>query len=116
MTTKHANGRALALSALIALGVAACATDHKPTPTYAGNKQERTVTQSASDATLSAEIKSKFALDSLVKARDIKVDVLRGVVTLNGIVTSTAEREKAIEIARNTKGVLEVKDNLKMAG
>ncbi len=110
---KHANTRALVIGALIALGAAGCAHEHM---TYAGTKQERSVSQEASDAAMSVRIKTAFATDDLVRARDIKVDTMRGVVTLNGTVHSTAERDKAISIARNTKGVLEVKDNLKMAG
>jgi hyperosmotically inducible protein len=113
MTMKYASARALAVGALIAMGAAGCA--HEPA-TYSGNKQERSATQSASDATLSARIKTAFATDSLVKARDIKVDSMRGVVTLSGTVNSGAEREKAIAIARDTKGVVEVKSNLKLAG
>jgi osmotically-inducible protein OsmY len=110
---RHANGRALVLGALIAMSAVACAD--KPA-TYAGTHQERSATQATSDAALSAKIKSEFALDSMVKARDIKVDVMRGVVTLNGTVNSTAERDKAISIARNAKGTVEVKDNLKVIG
>ena len=82
--------------------------------TYSGNQPDRTVSQETSDAALSARIKTAFAADDLVKARDIKVDTMRGVVALNGTVGSTAERDKAISIARNTKGAIEVKNNLKV--
>ena len=113
MRMKYAGARALALGALIALGAAGCAHEHMA---YAGSKQDRTVSQETSDAALSARIKTAFAADSLVKARDIKVDAMRGVVTLTGNVSSAAERDKAISIARNTKGVTEVKDNMKVMG
>ncbi|MGE5095168.1 MAG: BON domain-containing protein [Betaproteobacteria bacterium] len=113
MTTKQLNTRAIVLGALIALGAAGCANEPKH---YAGTKQERSATQAVSDSTLSARIKTAFAADDVVKARDIKVDVNRGVVTLNGTVNSAAERSKAISIARNTTGVVEVKDNIKVAG
>ena len=116
MTTRHANGRALVLSALIAVGVAACASGQTGPSTYAGTHQERSATQEASDVALSARIKTSFAMDSLVKAGDIKVDVMRGVVTLNGMVSTAAQRDKAIAIARDTKGVVEVKSNLKVYG
>lgn len=112
MTTKRMTAHALLLGALVALGAAGCSGPS----TYAGTKQERTATQETSDATLSARIKTAFAADDLVKARDIKVDVMRGVVTLNGTVNSAAERDKAISIARNTKGAVEVHSNLKMPG
>ncbi|MGE5616934.1 MAG: BON domain-containing protein [Bacillota bacterium] len=115
MKTKLAGTRALVMGALIALGAAACANGPEH-PTYAGNKQERTATQSMSDAALSAKIKTAYATDSLVKARDIRVDAMRGVITLNGTVNSAAERDKAIAIARDTKGVVEVKSNLKVIG
>ncbi len=113
MRMNHASARALVLGALIALGAAGCANGPFH---YAGNKQERSTTQAVSDTTLSARIKTAFAADSVVKARDIKVDAMRGVVTLTGTVNSAAERDKAISIARNTKGVTEVKDNMKVAG
>ena len=112
MRMNHARTRALVLGALIAFGAAGCAHEHMA---YSGNKQERTVSQETSDAALSARIKTAFATDSVVKARDIKVDAMRGVVTLTGNV-SAAERDKAISIARNTKGVIEVKDNMKVTG
>lgn len=115
MKTKHAMARAAAVAALIALGAAGCASGPAPT-TYAGNKPERSASQEVSDAALSARIKTAFAADSMVKARDIKVDTMRGVVTLTGTVHSAAERDKAIAIARDTKGVLEVKSNLKVGG
>jgi hyperosmotically inducible periplasmic protein len=111
---RHASTRALVLGALIAIGAAGCAHEHMTT--YAGTKQERSVSQEASDAALSARIKTAFAADDLVKARNIKVDAMRGVVTLSGLVASGPERDKAISIARNTKGVVEVKDNLKVTG
>lgn len=115
MKTNHNIARAAAVAALIALGAAGCASG-PASPTYAGTKPERSATQEASDAALSARIKTAFAADSLVKARDIKVDTMRGVVTLTGTVNSAAERDKAIAIARDTKGVTEVKSNLRVGG
>lgn len=44
------------------------------------------------DASLTAKIKSKMALDDTVKAARIDVDTSRGVVTLTGTVRSEAER------------------------
>ncbi len=113
MTTKHTT-RALVLGTLIALGAAGCASG--PPANYAGNRPERTATQSISDGALSAKIKTSFATDSGVKAGDIKVDSMRGVVTLTGTVKTAAERDKAISIARDTKGVVEVKDHIKVSG
>jgi len=37
-------------------------------------------------------------------------------VSLNGTVDSAAEKSRAMEIARNVSGVVDVRDNLKTAG
>ena len=62
---------------------------------------------------VTAKIKSKMALDDLVKARNIDVDTNGTVVTLTGIVGSEAERKRALELAKETEGVTSVIDHLK---
>jgi hyperosmotically inducible periplasmic protein len=64
------------------------------------------------DGALGAKIKSKMALDDLVKAIDINVDVKDGVVTLTGKVGSVKEKERALQLARETTGVKNVVDKL----
>ncbi len=65
-----------------------------------------------SDAEMSGKIKSKMALDEVVSARTIGVSTTSGVVTLAGTVRSLAERDKAVGLARDTKGVTRVVDHL----
>ena len=74
-----------------------------------GANQARRV---ARDAALTAKIKSKMALDDTVKARDIDVDTIEGVVTLRGSVESAAQRERAVRLARDTEGVATVQNLL----
>jgi len=62
---------------------------------------------------VTAKIKSKMALDELVKARNIHVDTNGSVVTLTGVVDSKAERERAVQLAKETKGVTSVIDHLR---
>ena len=64
------------------------------------------------DSALTAKIKSKMALDDSVKALNIDVDTVDGVVRLSGTVGSQQEREKALALARETAGVKEVRDGL----
>lgn len=64
------------------------------------------------DGALTAKIKSKMALDDSVKALDIDVDTVDGVVRLTGTVRSQQEREKALQLARETAGVKDVRDGL----
>src|SRR6266566_6903106 len=67
---------------------------------------------SQSDAGITTAVKTKMATDDTVKASEINVDTHNHVVTLNGTVGSQAERERAVMIARNTKGVTNVVDDL----
>jgi hypothetical protein len=74
-------------------------------------EQARDVTTNSS---LAAKIKSKMALDDLVRARDITVRVRDGVVRLEGTVRSEPERERAVRLARETDGVRTVTDRLEV--
>jgi hyperosmotically inducible protein len=67
---------------------------------------------SQTDAGVTTAVKMKMATDDTVKASEINVDTHNHVVTLNGTVGSQAEKERAVMIARNTKGVTNVVDDL----
>ena len=76
----------------------------------AGNRAAEMI----SDASLTAKIKSKMALDDSVKALDIDVTTRDGNVTLSGYVHSGRERERALALARETEGVRSVTDRLQV--
>jgi hyperosmotically inducible protein len=65
-----------------------------------------------SDAALTAKIKSKMALDDNVTAGSIGVKTKDGHVTVSGTVASEDERRRALQLARETKGVRSVDDRL----
>jgi len=66
------------------------------------------------DGAVTAKIKAKMALDDTVKALDIDVDTVGTTVTLSGIVSSEAQKQKALTLARETQGVTQVIDQLKV--
>lgn len=66
------------------------------------------------DGALTAKIKSKMALDDTLKSRGIDVSTDVGVVTLSGSVSSAAEHERALQLARETAGVKSVRDRLRV--
>ena len=70
----------------------------------------KTAQDALSDGTLTAKIKAKIALDDRVKALDLNVDTRDGVVTVTGNVQSSAQRERALALARETNGVRQVVD------
>ncbi|MBF7073423.1 BON domain-containing protein [Glaciecola sp. MH2013] len=72
------------------------------------------VAGSFTDAKISTVITSRLLFDSEVSGTSIDVDVDNKVVTLNGTVASSSERDLAVTIAENTDDVEEVKSMLKV--
>ena len=70
------------------------------------------VAEKVDDVAITSAVKAKLIGDSQVSAGKIDVDTKDGVVTLKGTVSSAQEKDKALQIARNTKGVQRVEDQL----
>lgn len=68
------------------------------------------------DGALTAKIKAKMGLDDTVKALNLDVDTVDGVVTVSGRVRSKAERDRALALARETDGVRQVVDRMTLEG
>ena len=67
------------------------------------------------DGALTAKIKSKMALDDSVQARSIDVTTRDHVVTLSGTVRTVAEHDRAMQLAKETDGVKQVVDQLRVS-
>lgn len=68
--------------------------------------------QSIEDAAITTALKGKYVLDDELKAHDINVDTMNGVVTLTGAAPSPAAVEKATTVARTVDGVKDVQNQL----
>ncbi|BFM12016.1 BON domain-containing protein [Simiduia litorea] len=68
-----------------------------------------TLSKSMSDSWITTKVKSTFIYSNNVDSSDIAVSTKEGMVTLAGKVGSGAERELAIELAQNIRGVKSVK-------
>ncbi|TWO72233.1 BON domain-containing protein [Caenimonas sedimenti] len=64
------------------------------------------------DRAISTAVKAKLLEDKMVGGMSINVDVLNGSVALSGFAKSGAEKSQAEALARSTKGVREVRNNL----
>ena len=96
----------LVIAALIA-PVAGYAADDK--------SMKQTIKENVKDSVITTKIKAKYAKDKAVSALNINVETDgKGVVTLSGNAKSRAEADKAVKIARNTKGVSSVKNEIKV--
>ena len=66
------------------------------------------------DGQITAKIKAKMALDDTVKALAVDVDTSGTTVTVTGTVDSPAQRERVLQLARETQGVRQVVDHLRV--
>jgi hyperosmotically inducible protein len=72
------------------------------------------VKETAAEAALTSKIKAKMVLDDNIRARAIDVTTNGSVVTLNGVVRSVEEHDRAVRLARETAGVTDVADRLQI--
>lgn len=72
------------------------------------------VARTAGSGWITTKIQAKYFMDGDVKGRNLDINTRDGVVTISGRVEDEAERQKAIQIARDTEGVTDVKDNLRV--
>ena len=75
-------------------------------------RHQQTVGAYVDDAGITTAVKAKFAEDKTVAATSISVETLNGVVQLSGFAKSGAEKAQAGNLARNTKNVREVRNNI----
>ncbi len=59
-----------------------------------------------------ASVKSALIADPVTKAHQIDVETFKGTVQLNGFVDTAASKERATTVAKSTKGVTAVRNNL----
>jgi hyperosmotically inducible protein len=64
--------------------------------------------EAVSDSALTAKVKSSLLADAVVGGLAIDVDTTGGVVSLNGMVTSEQERQRAIQVVQGVPGVKEI--------
>lgn len=83
-----------------------------PVAGYAADKTTK-VEEETTDSSVTTKIKSEFAKDNVVSATNIKIDNEdKGIVTLGGSAKTREEADRAVKIARETSGVISVKNNI----
>lgn len=81
-------------------------------PGCAVTRGQSTVGEYIDDATITTAVKAKFVENKQVDAVAISVETLDGTVMLSGFAKSDQEKSMAESLARNTKGVKSVKNQL----
>jgi hyperosmotically inducible protein len=87
------------------------------TPQTQESTDNQTVPDKAADAWITAKVKSELATAKNVKASDIDVDTSDSMVTLSGMVSTSSEKMRAVDLAKAVKGVKSVDaSNLRVSG
>ncbi|HUH56264.1 MAG TPA: BON domain-containing protein [Rhodanobacter sp.] len=71
-------------------------------------RSNQTVPDKAADAWITTKVKSEFGTSKTVKATDISVTTVDGMVSLSGTVGSAQEKLDAVRVAKSVKGVKSV--------
>ena len=100
--------RSMTLAAVAASAVFLAASP----ATLAQEGGNRTAGETLDDTTVNTSVKANLTDNDEVHARNINLETHRGRVALIGFVRSEEQRKSAIEIAKNTDGVVEVIDAL----
>jgi hyperosmotically inducible periplasmic protein len=91
-----------AVAFVMTLAMAACAS----------TRTQKSPGEQVDDSVTTGRVKAALIADPVTKAHQIDVETFKGTVQLNGFVDTAASKERAGEVARGTKGVTKVQNNL----
>jgi hypothetical protein len=66
------------------------------------------------DTVITTKVKTAIFQESLLKSAEINVETFQGVVQLSGFVSSRADINKAVEVAREVAGVKSVRNDMRV--
>ena len=73
---------------------------------------QETVGAYVDDTAITTAVKAKFVDDKIVSAGSISVETLNGIVQLSGFAKSATEKSRAEQIARDSKNVRSVRNDI----
>jgi hyperosmotically inducible protein len=80
----------------------------------AGTDTRESTGEYVTDSWITTKVKTSLVRDPMVKATEVNVETFKGVVQLSGFVSSDAAMHHAVQIARDTKGVTSVKNDMRV--
>jgi hyperosmotically inducible protein len=99
---QKSKGFVSAVVLIVSLAAGACAS----------NGTSKTAGEQVDDSVTTGRVKAALIADPVTKAHQIDVETFKGTVQLNGFVDSSASKERASQVAKTTKGVTAVRNNL----
>jgi osmotically-inducible protein OsmY len=103
MPTHYIIGRTAVLVALVTT-LTACS----------GTPTRESTGEYIDDSVITTKVKTAFVEDKAVSALNIKVVTFKGAVQLSGFANNPQEVNRAVEIARNVKGVTSVDNDIRV--
>jgi len=100
---QKSKGFVSAVMLVVSMAVVACAST---------GGTGKTAGEQVDDSVTTGRVKAALIADPTTKAHQIDVETYKGTVQLNGFVDTAASKERASEVAKNTKGVTAVRNNL----
>ncbi|MDG4476492.1 BON domain-containing protein [Thiovibrio frasassiensis] len=99
---------------LVSFGCSAAVVGGTAAGGYAVGSDERSTGTMVDDGAITAKVKTELIGDKNVKARNIDVDTVSGVVVLSGYVDSQHESNRAAFLAKSVSGVVRVRNELQV--
>jgi hyperosmotically inducible protein len=78
----------------------------------ASTRTQKSPGEQVDDSVTTGRVKAALIADPTTKAHQIDVETFKGTVQLNGYVDTAASKARAAEIAKSTRGVESVRNNL----
>jgi hyperosmotically inducible protein len=91
-----------AVAFVMSLAMVACAS----------TRTQKSAGEQVDDSVTTGRVKAALIADPVTKAHQIDVETFKGTVQLNGFVDTAASKDRASEVAKTTKGVTSVHNNL----
>jgi hyperosmotically inducible protein len=91
-----------AVAFVMSLAMVACAS----------TRTQKSPGEQVDDSVTTGRVKAALIADPVTKAHQIDVETFKGTVQLNGFVDTAASKDRASVVAKNTKGVTTVRNNL----
>ena len=99
---QKSKGFVSAVMLIVSLAAVACAS----------TRTTKSPGEQVDDSVTTGRVKAALIADPVTKAHQIDVETFKGTVQLNGFVDTAASKERASEVAKGTKGVTTVRNNL----
>lgn len=80
----------------------------------ASTSTQQSTGEYADDAAITTKVKAAILNEPSLKVRQINVETYKAVVQLSGFVNSLAEADTASSIARSVRGVVHVKNDIRL--